>query len=122
MPRDEVSAEDIRNAARRLAEYIVGLDRAAFVSDRKTQAAVVRELEIMGEAANRVSEGFRAAHPEVPWDRLVRLRHFYIHVYDAVDYGVVWTTATRTAPKVEAALSALLGKDATKTDDEGEAD
>lgn len=89
MRRDEVSAEDIRNAARRVAEYIGGLSRADFLGDRKTRAAVVRELEIMGEAASRVSQGFRNAHPEVPWDRLVRLRSFYIHVYDAVDYGAV---------------------------------
>lgn len=108
MRRDEVSLEDIRNAARRATGYVRGMTRAEFLADDKTKAAIVREMEIIGEAAQRVSQGYRDGHPEVPWARLSRLRNFYIHVYDAIDYGLVWQSVLRFVPSVEAAVAALL--------------
>ena len=66
MRRDEVSLEDIRSAASRAVEYARGMTRAQFLSDDKTKAAVVREMEIMGQAAARVSQTFRDAQPQVP--------------------------------------------------------
>lgn len=117
MRRDEVSLEDIRNAAKRAIAYAKGMTRAQFLSDDKTKAAVVREMEIMGEAATRISQGFRDAHPTIPWARLVRFRNFYIHVYDAVNYALVWETLRRLLPTVEAAVTALLPADeGTETD------
>lgn len=111
MRRDEVSLEDIRNAASRAIGYTRGMARDQFLSDDKTKAAVVREMEIMGEAASRISQAYRDAHPTVPWARLVRLRNFYIHVYDAVDYALVWQSVRNLLPTVEAAVTALLPAD-----------
>ncbi len=62
----------------------------------------------MGEAASRVSAEFRGAHPQVDWDFLIRIRNFHFHVYDAVNYGKVWSTVTRMVRRVEAAVLALL--------------
>ncbi len=108
MHRDEVPVEDIRQDAVRAQSYLHGMSRADFLADNKTKAAVVRELEIMGEAASRVSETFRAVHAEVPWKRLIGLRNFYIHVYDAVNYSKVWATTAQLLPVVEAATAAIL--------------
>lgn len=116
MRRDEGSLEDIRNAARRCRAYVEGMSRAEFLADDKTRAAVVRELEIMGEAASRLSNAYRAAHPEVDWVFLIRVRNFYIHVYDAVNYGKVWSTVTRDLPGIEAAVAALLPDDELETE------
>src|ERR1700674_5122925 len=90
MRRDEVPIEDIRNAARRALSYIEAMSRRAFLADNKTRAATLYEIAIMGEAASRVSEGCRADHPEMPWNRLIAHRNFYIHVYDAVNPDIVW--------------------------------
>jgi len=75
----------------------------------------VRELEIVGEASSRISQLLRDSHPEIPWHRLIRLRNFYIHVYDAVNYTMVWTTLTRTMPPIASAIAAMLPSDESLT-------
>ena len=70
MRRDEVSLTDMRNAARRALDYVNGMTRDEFVTDQRTKAAVVREMEIMGEAAVRISQAFRDTHPTIPWSVL----------------------------------------------------
>lgn len=99
---------DIVAACDRLASYIVGMTRRDFLADDKTKAAVVREIEIIGEAAGRIGAVYRTAHPEVPWTDLTRLRNLYIHVYDRNNYDRVWSTATRTVPAVATAARGLV--------------
>lgn len=108
MQRDEAYLEDIRNAAGRVARFVDGMTRVDFLADEKTQSAVVREIEVMGEASGQVSEEFKAAHPEVRWKDLSRLRNFYIHVYRGVQYEKVWQTARTLVPQTEQAVSKLL--------------
>lgn len=80
MSRDSAHVEDIRLAAARVRSCIEGMNRAEFLADDKTKAAVAREITIIGESAGRTSETYRTDHSEIPWDRLIRLRHLYIHV------------------------------------------
>lgn len=108
MRKDDARLEDINNAAIRLSEYIAGITREQYLADNMRKAATIRELEIMGEAAHRVSKRFKTAHPEVPWAVLTNLRNFYIHVYDRIDYERVWYTATHTAPGIQRAVAKLL--------------
>ncbi len=108
MRHDEVPLDDILNAARRATSYIAGMSHHAFLRDAKTRAAVLFELVIMGEAASRVSESFRDAHPELPWKRMIALRNFYVHAYEVVNSDLVWVTLTRYVPRIEAVLSLLL--------------
>lgn len=70
----------------------------------------------MGEAASRLSAAYRLAHSEVDWDFLVRLRNFYVHVYDSIHYGKVWSTVTRTVPEIDAAVTALLPPEEEETE------
>ena len=75
------------------------------------KAATIREIEVMGEAAYRVSDAFKTAHPEISWAILKNLRNFYIHVYDQIDYDRVWYTATHTVPTIQRAIVKLLPPD-----------
>jgi len=104
---------DIVSAARRLASYVDGMTREQFLADDKTKAAVVREMEIIGEAANRLPTAYRAGHPEVPWRDLSRLRNLYIHAYDRINYDLVWVTATRTIPIVAGTVQELIPTEPT---------
>jgi uncharacterized protein with HEPN domain len=87
-------------AMNRIAELTGRIGRAQFESDWVLQNAVIRELEILGEAAGRVSKQFVAVHDEIPWKEITGLRHKLIHDYFEVDAAIVWTTATVNVPRV----------------------
>jgi uncharacterized protein with HEPN domain len=108
MRNDDARLEDINNAAIRIAEYLAGVTLVQFLDHNMRRAATIREMEIMGEAAYRISEKLKVAHPEVPWAELRSLRNFYIHVYDQVDYERVWYTVNHTVPRIQLAVSKLL--------------
>jgi uncharacterized protein with HEPN domain len=96
----------------RLSELLATTDRETFDRDWVTQDAVIRELEVLGEAAGRVSPEFVAGHPEIPWREITGIRHKLIHDYFVVDLGIVWRTATVNVPAVEPlvrAAAATLG-------------
>jgi uncharacterized protein with HEPN domain len=84
----------------RLADLVSRTDREAFDSDWVIQDALIRELEVLGEAAGRVSTEFTAAHPHIPWREITGLRHKLIHDYFVVDLGIVWRTATSNVPEI----------------------
>ena len=69
---------------------------------------LIRELEVLGEAAGRVSADFVAAHPEIPWKEITGLRHKLIHDYFEVDLQVVWNTARTNVPAVLPLVSAAF--------------
>ena len=82
--------EDILEASQKILSYTSGMSFDDFISDDKTIDAVVRNFEIIGEAANRVPEEFKSAHPEIEWRRMTGLRNRIIHEYFGVDYATVW--------------------------------
>lgn len=108
MPVDDASLDDVVSAAKQIATYIEGMDRTAFLSDRRTQDAVVRQIEIMGEASTHVSDALKAEHPDIDWKGLSQLRNFYIHVYRRVNYAKVWQTCRNTIPRIRAAVEKIL--------------
>jgi len=78
------------DAAQEAAALVAGLSREEFDRDRALRLALVRLLEIAGEAASRVPPEYREAHPAIPWIGVVGLRNRLVHGYDEVDYDVVW--------------------------------
>jgi uncharacterized protein with HEPN domain len=78
--------ESIRN----MAQYTNGMGFQDFLKDIRTRDAVVRNLEVMGEAAMRIPDDIRERYPEIPWAQIVGLRNRLIHGYFLVDYGIVW--------------------------------
>ena len=81
-----------------------------FCGDRSevTRLAVERMLEILGEAARRVSDGFREAHPEVPWQSIVGLRNVISHEYDKVNYEEIYRITETRLPELVGMLEAIV--------------
>lgn len=97
---DAVFLGHMLSAMGRLSQLMARTDQDTFAGDWVIQDAVIRELEILGEAAGRVSDDFVAAHPEIPWREITGIRHKLIHDYFVVDLGIVWRTATVNVPEV----------------------
>jgi len=88
--RDAALLLDMLLAARDARSFVEGLDEAAFFASRLHQNAVIRSLEVVGEAAGKISDATQAAHPEIPWRDITGMRHRLIHGYGEVRIEVVW--------------------------------
>ncbi|MDX2034030.1 MAG: DUF86 domain-containing protein [Blastocatellia bacterium] len=99
---------DILEAIRRVGDYTAGISYEAFLLDTKTQDAVVRNLEIIGEAVKNLSEELRAAHPAIAWKGMAAIRDKLIHHYFGVNLDVVWQVVTVELPPMIGALSNIL--------------
>jgi uncharacterized protein with HEPN domain len=82
--------EDIWEAIEKIERYVSGLDHAAFIKDDKTVDSVVRNLEIIGEAAKRIPENIRAQYSGIEWRRIIGLRNRIVHDYFSIDVEIVW--------------------------------
>ncbi|MEK7196896.1 MAG: DUF86 domain-containing protein [Nitrospirota bacterium] len=98
--RDKDFLGDIKEAVERIASYTKGLTYKKFLLDRKTQDAVVRNFEIIGEAVKNISKDLRAKHPEIQWKKISGLRDKLIHFYFGIDYKIVWNIAKKELPKL----------------------
>ena len=111
MWRDDAYLLDILIAARRTLEFTAGKTQEEFARDDLIQNAVMRLVTIIGEAANRVSPDFRAAHPEIPWRDIIGMRHRLVHDYFKVDVARVWDTIRNDLRPLIAALEPLVPPD-----------
>jgi len=93
MRRDEAYLLDILLAAREARSFVAGMTWEEFKASRLHQNAVLKSLEIIGEAAARISVETRGAHPEIPWADIIGMRNRLIHGYFEVDLAKVWETA-----------------------------
>jgi len=107
MKDDIIYIDHILNSISRILDYISGKDREEFEADLVTQDAVVRQLEIIGEATKRVSKELRSKHPDIPWSDMAGMRDVLIHNYIDVDLGVVWKTASENIPDLKALIIKL---------------
>lgn len=111
MPRDyEVYLEDIREAIVKVKKYTTGLSREAFGSDDKTIDAVVRNLEIIGEAAKMIPDSVRMVHPEIEWKKIAGLRDILAHQYFGVDIEIIWDILQNKLPILEQQINEILSK------------
>ena len=101
---DREFLSDIREALERISAYVTGMAYEAFVRDTKTQDAVIRNLEILGEATKNLSEQLRADYPSVPWKSMAGARDRLIHHYFGVNLDIVWQIVTSELPQVASAL------------------
>jgi len=106
MPRDfEVYLEDIRQAIVKVRNYTAGLTRQSFAQDDMRIDAVIRNLEIIGEAAKMVPESIRTRFPLVEWKKIAGLRDILAHHYFEVDLDIIWDILQNKLPELERALS-----------------
>jgi uncharacterized protein with HEPN domain len=106
--RDPAYLWDMLEAARRVARFTAGISQKEYLANEMAQAAVERALEILGEAARRVSEDFRTTHPQVPWQTLIAQRNIIIHRYEEVDHALIWQSITGELEALVAALEPLI--------------
>jgi uncharacterized protein with HEPN domain len=95
--------------AKEAVAMVRGRTRGELDTDRQLNLSLVRLLEIVGEAAGRVSANERARHPNIPWSEIVGLRNRLIHGYDSVDFDILWRIVSDDLPPLIAALEQALG-------------
>lgn len=95
-------------AARRVQEVMAGADLEQYRSNWQKQAAVERGLEIVGEAARRVSDDFKKAHPEIPWSQIIGQRNIIAHMYYDLRQQDVWESATEGVRELITILEELV--------------
>ena len=101
MLKDKAFLTDILDSAQIIQKHIAGFSRDQFLADIRTQDAVIRRFEIIGEAARRLSPEAVNALPEIPWKLIVGMRNLLVHDYDDVDPARVWTGANEDIPETD---------------------
>jgi uncharacterized protein with HEPN domain len=110
MPRDtDLYVGDILEACRRVGGCVAGLDYTGFVDDTRTADAVLRNLEILGEAVKKLPPEMLADAPEIPWRDVAGLRDILAHAYFSVDLSLIWDIVQNELPALEAAIRRLGG-------------
>jgi|SRR5579864_4110303 len=107
-PRDVSYLWDMLQASRDALEFTRGVPLEAFLQDRKLQRAVERAVEIVGEAASRVSAELREAHPEIPWRKIIAQRNVLAHEYGDVEPALVWDLVADHLPALVEQIEPLL--------------
>ena len=95
-----------------IIEYTAGMDAPAYLADKKTRDAVVRNFEIIGEACNNITRHhaqFAKSQPQVPWNFAYEMRNALAHGYFKIDHNIVWQTIQADLPALKAAVLTLLG-------------
>ena len=105
------SYRDMLAHAQEAVTLAEGKQRSDLDADRLLNLALVRLLEIIGEAANRISEEEQQRHPDIPWAQIVGLRNRLIHGYDAVDFDILWQIIADDLPPLIAGLEAIISSE-----------
>ena len=99
---------DILLMAKDAVNFTKGMNKDAFLSDLKCQYAVIRCLEVIGEATKRLSEDFQREYADIPWSKMARMRDLLIHAYGRVDPNEVWDTIQNDLPPLISALEKIV--------------
>jgi uncharacterized protein with HEPN domain len=110
MPRDDlVYIRHMRDLALAITGKVSGKTRAEFDNDDNLRLAVAHLIQTIGEAASRVADPYRKAHPEIPWHHIVGMRHRIVHDYMDIDFDIVWDVAAADMPTLLTTLIDVAG-------------
>jgi uncharacterized protein with HEPN domain len=109
MKADRVYLRHVLDAIEKIDSY-ASVGRDVFMSTPHWQDAIIRQLEIIGEATKRLSKGLRSRHSEVPWRRMAGLRDVLIHDYFGVDLAAVWEITPKDLPQLKGSIEKILGE------------
>jgi uncharacterized protein with HEPN domain len=104
MQRDKAYLLDILEAAKLVISYVAKKNKEDFIKDIQCQDAVIRRLEIIGEAAGRISEETKNSLSHLSWSEMIGMRNIMIHDYDDVDMAIVWETVQNDLPTLVSTL------------------
>jgi uncharacterized protein with HEPN domain len=107
--------KDIQDALEKIQDFTAGLDFESFAQDKKTTFAVIRALEIIGEASRKIPKSLRSQYPSVPWQDMAGMRDKLIHDYFGVDLQVVWKTLQKDLPPLKTAIAKVIQRESTKS-------
>jgi uncharacterized protein with HEPN domain len=111
MSRDEIMClQDIAGSCRKVLQFTAGLTQADLVKDEKTYDAVVRNLEIIGEAAKNISEELRKQLPDINWRKVAGLRDMLAHAYFGIDDDILWDIIRNKVPQLAKNIDDFLNK------------
>jgi len=108
---DFVPMGDMLDLCNRIAEKMHGIEKEQFDADENLRVTVMHFIQTIGEAARRVSEEGRKAHPRVEWMEIVGMRNRLVHDYTNIDFDAVWKAATVDVPSLARELRAFLPSD-----------
>ena len=109
MSRDEMMyLQDIADSCARISEYVRGLSKTELIRDQRTYDAVVRNLEIVGEAAKHVSPKLRSRLPEVNWRKVAGMRDMLAHAYFGIDNDILWDVVQHKIPQLAQSINSFL--------------
>jgi uncharacterized protein with HEPN domain len=108
MLRDEALLLDMLLSARKALRFTRGVDWAKFEADELIQNAVMHVIQIVGEAATKISDQFKTAHPEIPWKAISGMRHRLVHDYTRIDVPTVWRVVQVHLPPMIAQIEPLI--------------
>jgi uncharacterized protein with HEPN domain len=107
-PKDNLRLEHIVDAADHVAEFIFNVSKEEFDNNYEKQSAIIRQFEIIGEAANNLSPEFKAHYGQIDWPKVIGMRHKMIHDYFDVDTDIVWNTANDDVKPLKQAIEKIL--------------
>ncbi len=108
VPRDPERITHIMEAIDRIARFLEGVSYEKFLSDPVLYYAIVKNIEIVGEAAYMLTDTFRDSHNEIEWPMIIRMRHVLVHGYYQLDETEIWHTAIKNIPELRPQIEALL--------------
>ncbi|MBM4273813.1 MAG: DUF86 domain-containing protein [Deltaproteobacteria bacterium] len=107
--------KDIQEAVEKINNFTAGLDFEKFSKDDKTVFAVIRALEIIGEAARKIPKSIRARYPDAPWQDMTGMRDKLIHDYFGVDLRVIWKTLQIDLPPLKSVFDGIIREESKKS-------
>jgi uncharacterized protein with HEPN domain len=112
---DLIRLHHMLDAAKEASSFAENKSRSDLKSDRMLTLSVIKAMEMIGEAASKISKECREAHPEIPWADIIAMRNRLIHVYFDIDLDVVWDTLTEDLPPLIATITEVVGTSAGGT-------
>jgi uncharacterized protein with HEPN domain len=103
----KVILEDIIEFCSKIERYTRGLKKDVFENKEMVIDAVLRNLELMGEASNRLSDDFKQKYSKIPWKKIIGLRNIVIHAYSNVDLDIIWDIITKSIPETKKAIQQI---------------
>lgn len=111
MPLDDTGRlRHMLDAALEAQTFMKDITQESLREDRKTVQAVIRSIEVIGEAAVNISKEFKEMHPDIPWKKIAGMRNWLIHAYFDVDYNHIWSTVQEDLPVLVPQLKKLLNE------------
>jgi uncharacterized protein with HEPN domain len=105
---DTVYLRHILDAIELIEEYTEGMSENEFLSNSMAHDAVIRQIEIIGEAARNISDEFQMLNPDLPWGKMIGIRNKIIHEYFNVNFAIVWDTVQEDLPALQKIITSML--------------